>query len=447
MFPYKKFLAAVLFATFFGLGHNAFAQSGSLSGTVTDSAGAVISGADVTAQNDATSATRNATTSASGNYSIANLQPGTYTVKVSASGFADAVFHGVQVTVAQVLPLDAKLSVGATTVSVDVSGITEAPIESDSSQLSTIVDARTIQTLPLITRDPYSLVLLSPGTVMATSSLGGFSVNGARERNNNFLVTNYPVLHVDTGSTNARGKYMVLTGTSMSTAVVSGAVALMVQANPSLTPNQVKAVLMYSAQIMDGADLFEQGAGMLNVEGAVRLSKSLSHYAFAQPVGGALLPSGALPMPAQTMIAGEPLAWSQSLIWGRGMMRGDAMLTTQQLAYAQSLIWGIGRFDAWGQGVSYYDGLYDDSYVVFGQDNQWNYVTWNPGTSMPSGLIWSDRMYASGLIWSNRVIGNDFFDVSSSSLIWGVRGYAGYDMSLIWGLRDAGLIWGLANEW
>jgi len=267
------------------------------------------------------------------------------------------------------------------------------------------------------------------------------------ERSNNLLVSIFPALHVDTGSLNSRSRYMVLTGTSMATAVVSGAVALMVQANPGLTPNQVKAILMYSAQIMDGPDLFEQGAGMLNVEGAVRLAKSVSHFAFAQPAGASLMPSGALPMPAQTTVAGEPFAWSQSLIWGRGMMRGDAMLTTQQLAYAQSLIWGIGRHDAWGQGVSYYDGLYDDSCVVFGQNNQWNYITWNPGTSMPSGLIWSDRLYSSGLIWFNRVISNDFFDVSSSSLIWGVRGYAGYDMSLIWGLRDAGLIWGLANEW
>src|SRR5207247_7384989 len=66
------------------------------------------------------------------------------------------------------------------------------------------------------------------------------------ERDNNYLVTNYPAIHVDGIKTN--GRYMMLSGTSMSAAVVSGAVALMLQANPSLTPNQVRAILLYTAQ-------------------------------------------------------------------------------------------------------------------------------------------------------------------------------------------------------
>ncbi len=268
----------------------------------------------------------------------------------------------------------------------------------------------------------------------------------ALERYSNYLVTTYPVLHVDTGNNvNNKSRYMLLTGTSMSTGVVSGTVALMFQANPGLTPNLAKSILMYSAQIMNGPDLFEQGAGMLNVEGAVRLSKSVSRYAYALPVGSTLASLG-LPSP-QSSIAGETCLWSQSLIWGVGMLRGDAMLTTQQLAYSQSLIWGIDRLDSWGLGVTYYNGLYSDSYVLFGGNNQWNYVTWSSGTPQSSGLIWTDRLYASGLIWSNQVISNDFFNVGSTSLIWGINGYGGYDMGLIWGLQDAGLIWGIADGW
>jgi hypothetical protein len=219
----------------------------------------------------------------------------------------------------------------------------------------------------------------------------------------------------------------------------------MLQANPGLTPNLVKSILMYSAQIMEGPDLFEQGAGMLNAEGAVRLSKSVYRYAYALPAGSTLASLG-LPSP-QSTIAGETCLWSQSLIWGMGMLRGEAMLATQQLAYAQSLIWGIGRLDSWGLGVTYYDGLYSDSYVLFGQSNQWNYVTWNAGSPQSSGLIWTDRLYASGLIWSNQVISNDFFSVGPTSLIWGINGYGGYDMGLIWGLQDSGLIWGISNVW
>jgi Subtilase family len=273
--------------------------------------------------------------------------------------------------------------------------------------------------------------LVAPGTRLVSP-----------ERYNNLLVTYYPALHVDTGNVSNRSRYMFLSGSSMATAVVSGAAALMLQANPGLTPNQVKAILMYSAQIMDGPDLFEQGAGMLNVEGAVRLAKSMSRIAYALPVGATLLPYGVLPGQPQSTVADETFAWSQSLIWGRGMLRGESIMTTQQGVYAQSLIWGIGRV-GWGVGVTYYDGLFDDSYVAFGKSNQWSYVTWNSGTPLASGLIWSERLYASGVVWQNQLISNDFFDVSSTSLIWG---YRSYDSGLIWGLRDAGLIWGLTND-
>ena len=328
------------------------------------------------------------------------------------------------------------ITVGATnTRGTDVrSDDTVAPYSSRGPTLAHTTDPVTGQ----VTYD--NLVkpdLVAPGTRLVSL-----------ERYGNLLVSYYPVLHVDTGNNvNNKSRYMVMTGTSMASGVVSGAVALMMQANPSLTPNQVKAILMYSAQIMDGPDMFEQGAGMLNIEGAVRLAKSVNRFANALTIGANLMSLGALPAPAQTTVAGETFAWSQSLIWGRGMLSGEAILTTQQLAYAQSLIWGIGRFDSWGLGVTYYDGLFSDSDVVFGKDNQWNYVSWTAGTPQSSGLIWSDRLYGSGLIWANQLISNDFFDVSSTSLIWGIRGYGGFDMGLIWGLQDAGLIWGIANAW
>ena len=260
------------------------------------------------------------------------------------------------------------------------------------------------------------------------------------ERDSNYLVTNYPVLHV--AGTRANGRYMMLSGTSMSAGVVSGAAALILQANPSLTPHMVKAALMYTAQIMNGPDLFEQGAGLLNIEGAVRLAAALNPRAGTVKVGQRLLAASAFPNP-QSTIAGETIVWSQSLIWGTGDLRGSAMLTWGQQAYSQSLIWGIGRLDAWGAGVTYYEGLYSSSYVAFGGNNQWNYITWDSGTPTASGLIWSRELYASGLIWGNQAISNDFFDVSSSSLIWGINGNAGGYSGLIWGIaRDSGLIWG-----
>ena len=307
-----------------------------------------------------------------------------------------------------------------------------APYSSRGPTLSHTIDPVTRQ---IVYDDLAKPDLVAPGTRIVSL-----------ERSNNYLVTTYPVLHVDTGNNvNNKSRYMILSGTSMATGVVSGTVALMMQANPGLTPNQVKAILMYSAQIMDGPDLFEQGAGLLNAEGAVRLARGVSRYGYSLPVGAALY-AGLLPSP-ESVIAGETCVWGQSLIWGGGMLRGEGILTTQQLAYSQSLIWGIGRLDSWGLGVSYYDGLYSDSYVVFGKNNQWNYVTWNAGTPTSSGLIWNDRLYGSGLIWGNQIISNDFFNVGPTSLIWGINGYGGYNTSLIWGLKDSGLIWGIAGGW
>src|SRR5207245_10995469 len=143
----------------------------------------------------------------------------------------------------------------------------------------------------------------------------------------------------------------------------------LLQACAGPTPDVSCGVLRCHAQVMAGPGLFEQGAGMLNVEGAVRLARSLSPYAYALPVGQTLASSG-LPTP-QSTIAGETVAWSQGLIWGLGMLRGDAIFTSQQSAYAQSLIWGVdGAGLIWGAAVTYYHGLHSQGYVAFGKTDQ-----------------------------------------------------------------------------
>jgi Carboxypeptidase regulatory-like domain/TonB-dependent Receptor Plug Domain len=165
-------------------------NTGSISGVVTDPSGAVVDGASVTVTNVGTNSTRSVTSNSSGFYSVPNLVPGTYTVAVEKSGFRAVKFANTPLTVAQSLSLDAKLSVGAQEQSIEVNGQEVAPIETESNQLSTLVDSKTIVDLPLLTRNPYELVLLSPGAIQTNdaSPAGGFSVNGSRDRNNNFLL-------------------------------------------------------------------------------------------------------------------------------------------------------------------------------------------------------------------------------------------------------------------
>ena len=165
-----------------------YAQTGTLAGTVTDPTGAGVPGAKVTAKNQGTASVRTALTDSSGTYLIPNVAVGNYDITMEKEGFKALNFQGVQLTVAQSLTLNGKLEIGAVAQTVDVTGATVAPINLEDAQLSNVVDSRRILDFPLITRDPYQLVLLSPGAQGVESALGGFSINGQRERNNNFLL-------------------------------------------------------------------------------------------------------------------------------------------------------------------------------------------------------------------------------------------------------------------
>ena len=178
----------VLVSALVWTGSIAYAQTASITGTITDATSARVPEAKVTATNQGTASVRTALTDSNGSYSIPNLAVGSYNIVVEKQGFSALQFRGVVLTVAQNLTLDGVLEVGAVSQSVDVEGTTIAPINLQDAQISNVVDQKRIVELPLITRDPYQLVLLSPGSQQVNSSLGGFSVNGQRERNNNFLV-------------------------------------------------------------------------------------------------------------------------------------------------------------------------------------------------------------------------------------------------------------------
>ncbi len=179
-----KQTVALLILSFMAI--SAEAQTGSIRGTVTDTGGAVVQGVKIQVHNTATGAERTATSTASGDYSLNSLPVGTYNLTAERDGFRKARFMGLELTVSQILGVDIRMEVGAVEQVVEVRGDSVAPIETETAQLSNIVDERRIKDLPLLTRNPYELVLLSPGTLQSNTRLGGFSVNGSRERNNNF---------------------------------------------------------------------------------------------------------------------------------------------------------------------------------------------------------------------------------------------------------------------
>ncbi len=164
------------------------AQNASVSGTVTDPSGAVVPNANITITNSETGLVRTAVTSGTGTYSIPDLPAGQYDITVEASGFTTVKLAAVTLTVGQSLTENASLQTGQVSQTVQVDETATAPIELETAQLTTVINQKEMQDLPLLTRNPYDLVGLTPGVMMSNSGLGGYSVNGASERNNNFLL-------------------------------------------------------------------------------------------------------------------------------------------------------------------------------------------------------------------------------------------------------------------
>src|SRR5262245_5883603 len=174
-----------------------------IEGTITDSNGAVVNKAQVSIKSSNTGVERTVETSESGYFRISSLPAATFTVTIKASGFK-TVQKEVTLEVAQIKTLNLALEVGAQTAEVIVT--TEAPqIESAQASVSNQIDQKRVANLPLVGRNFYTLVVLTPG-VTGLSSGGGqayaqatgdiFSAeygvnlngNGQRAESNGFLV-------------------------------------------------------------------------------------------------------------------------------------------------------------------------------------------------------------------------------------------------------------------
>jgi len=153
--------ALLLFAS------GSFAQSttdGAIGGTVTDPSGAVVPSANVTAQNLGTSATSTGSSNSVGRYLISHLQPGTYSLEVTAKGFAGFKATNVIVEVGRVTTIDASLGVQAQIETIVATA--EAPvITADRADFSTNINQATIQNLPINERRWAWFALGTPGAV------------------------------------------------------------------------------------------------------------------------------------------------------------------------------------------------------------------------------------------------------------------------------------------
>ncbi|HEX8720685.1 MAG TPA: carboxypeptidase regulatory-like domain-containing protein [Pyrinomonadaceae bacterium] len=166
--------------------------SATLGGTVLDEHGAVVPAVEITVLNLSTAVQRHATTGGEGAFVVPLLPPGRYTLTAQHEGFATLEVRNVVLNVGDRRALRIRLSVGEIGESVTVIDATVRGVErSASSSVSTVVNRRFVENLPLNGRSFQSLFELAPGAVLTRASFneqGQFSVNGQRANANYFTV-------------------------------------------------------------------------------------------------------------------------------------------------------------------------------------------------------------------------------------------------------------------
>jgi hypothetical protein len=192
-------LALVMVFGTIGISQPAWCQqtTASITGTVEDAAGAALNDVTVTARDTERGTSTTTKTTQGGVFNFQNLPIGTYEVKAEAAGFDTAVEPPITLVLNQRARIEFKMKVGAVSNTVQVTS--EAPqLQSDTTQVSTLINATTITGIPLATRNYVELTLLAPGSITPDNSTfntgdnanggGRPSINGNREQSNNFIL-------------------------------------------------------------------------------------------------------------------------------------------------------------------------------------------------------------------------------------------------------------------
>ncbi|MEE9217776.1 MAG: S8 family peptidase [Acidobacteriota bacterium] len=224
--------------------------------------------------------------------------------------------------------------------------------------------------------------LVAPGVFMVSLDSPG-----------SYMDTNYGDLEVSSRLYDAppgAQDYFLLSGTSMSAPIVTGIVALMLEQNPSLTPNLVKAILMYTAEDR-GYDVMTQGAGYVNAVGALEVAGKITdspdktsdaEYWLSEPLSG------------ESTIGGQALFWGGRMLWGDALFWGGfgALSYDFESMWDQAVFWGnLTAFSTYD-----FEALGIESEAVFW--NIGNYLT--ASAVLWPGLMMQDIVYGEGFTWN-----------------------------------------------
>ncbi len=208
--------------------------------------------------------------------------------------------------------------------------------------------------------------------------------------------------------------YLVLSGTSMASPRVAGAAALMLTANPKMSANTVKMALQFTARDLPGFDTLAQGAGALNVEGAVQMATIINPVA----------ETGTRWLTAETMPTSNLDKNSQLVSWGAQVVYGDrfmpeAKASVRMARWEDNIVWG-------------FDALNDN--IVWG--NAWDNIVWG------NNIVWGDSLALGNDVvlgnWAENIVWG-FWD---ENVVWGNVTRSNWDDNIVWGNDWGNIVWG-----
>src|SRR5258708_3461435 len=179
-------LALILMLSSIAVHAQSASATGRLEGTVTDSSGAAVPTADITVRNQNTGISATLQSNTEGEFTFLYLDPGTYEISIQKAGFNKLVLKDIAITVGTRAIIRPQLAVGKVETTVSVSAVTPL-VDTAESSLGTVVDQRSIDSLPLNGRNFTDFALLTPGAT-TDGDFGMISFNGVAGNFNNYTV-------------------------------------------------------------------------------------------------------------------------------------------------------------------------------------------------------------------------------------------------------------------
>jgi hypothetical protein len=191
--------------------------------------------------------------------------------------------------------------------------------------------------------------------------------------------------------------------------MVAGTLALLFEANPSLSPNAAKAILLYTAEKMVEPDLFSQGNGMLNSLGAVALARSISGNSKSIQVNQLWLAASSREeakgiVQPYNRIADETIWWGAAFTYGNGILwTHDNLSWTGQDVWGQGILWTHGIL--WSFGSAWIDDLMAFKQAIYSDGILWTHDNGHSSYLWADGILWThSELEAMGIIWTHTIL-------------------------------------------